>query len=71
VAVFREQLEKWTRWTRARRSGVPLLGLPDVGVQAGRCLSCGDPLASGRAYRCAPCVAAVEAVLGLRPVLDD
>src|SRR5262245_3591518 len=67
VAAFHSQL---ARWTHARRSGVPLLGLPGVEVQAGRCLSCGEPLAPGRTYRCVPCVAAVEALLGLPPVLE-
>jgi hypothetical protein len=68
VAAFRLQLD---RWTRARRSGVPILAMPGVEVQAGRCLSCADPLAPGRTFRCAPCVAAVEAVLGLKPPLGE
>jgi hypothetical protein len=66
VAAFRAQLE---RWTRARRSGIPLLHLPGVESCLGACLSCGEPLDPGRRYRCRPCVAAVEAVLGRPPVL--
>jgi hypothetical protein len=66
TVAFRDQLD---RWTRARRSGVPLLHLPGVESRPGGCLSCGEALASGRTFRCAPCVAAVEAVLGLPPVL--
>ena len=42
---------------------LPLLVLPGVVAVAGCCLTCGDSLDAGRQYRCAPCVAAVEAVL--------
>jgi hypothetical protein len=66
VAAFRDQLDTWTR---SRRSGVPILKLPRVMARSGRCLSCGEPLADGRAFRCATCCAAVERVLGLPPVL--
>jgi hypothetical protein len=62
VAVFRQQLDAWTA---SSRLAVPLLGLPDVEVRAGACISCGEPLAEGRTWRCALCLRAVELTLGL------
>jgi hypothetical protein len=69
VAAFRAQVAAWT--TRGH-PGVPLLALPGVSqVQVGQCIGCGDALPAGRTWRCAVCVAAVEAVLGLPPVRLD
>jgi hypothetical protein len=65
VAAFRDQLRAWPA---SGCPGAPFLhlpGRPDPG--AGHCAGCGDAL-PGRMYRCAPCVRAVETVLGLPPV---
>ena len=62
LVAFRGQLAEWTA---SGRLGVPLLGLPGVGVLAGACIGCGEPLAEGRTWRCEPCLAAVHVVLGL------
>jgi len=40
-----------------------LVARRDLSDVPGLCLSCDDPLAEGRRYRCAPCVSAVERVL--------
>jgi hypothetical protein len=41
-----------------------LLARPEAKhAPAETCVSCGDPLATGRRIRCAPCVSAVEWVL--------
>jgi hypothetical protein len=67
LEAFRVQLHDWRT---AGRIGVPVFGLPGITIRADHCLSCGSPLIAGRPYRCAPCVQAVEAVLGMPPVLD-
>jgi hypothetical protein len=61
VEIFRAQLDAWRR---AGRLGFPLFVLPDVEIRPGHCMSCGAPLEAGRTWRCAPCLAAVEEVLG-------
>lgn len=46
--------------------GIPLLlARPDVRPLVGSCCSCGDPLGDENRYRCARCVAAAIAVLGV------
>jgi hypothetical protein len=40
-----------------------LVARRDLTDAPGLCLSCDAPLATGRRYRCAPCVRAVERVL--------
>jgi hypothetical protein len=64
VGAFRQQL---TAWTASGRIGAPVFGLPGVAVLRGQWVGCGAPLPEGRPWRCALCVEAVEAVLGLRP----
>lgn len=44
-----------------------LLARPEAPRPVGTCCSCGDPLPADARYRCAPCVAAVLAVLEARP----
>jgi hypothetical protein len=46
------------------RGPIPFLVAREVAVIPGYCLSCGDPLASGRTVRCALCVRAAQLVLG-------
>jgi hypothetical protein len=55
------------------RSGpLPFLVARDVAPAVGQCLSCGDPLTTGRTVRCALCVRAVQLVLGwVREGVDD
>jgi hypothetical protein len=61
VDAFRAQL---AAWTAEDRLGVPLLALPDAPpIRAGACVGCGGvPVGT---WRCAPCLRAVERVLGL------
>jgi hypothetical protein len=40
--------------------------LPGVDAHPGQCLSCGDPLPTGRYHRCPTCEAAVYRALGIR-----
>ncbi len=48
----------------AARGAVPLLlARPSAPWAAGRCCSCGDPLAAADRYRCRPCGLAAAAVL--------
>jgi hypothetical protein len=68
VGAFRRQLGDWTA---SGRVAVPLFGLPGVEVRPGSCIGCGEPLAEGRTWRCGPCLAAVNVVLGLAEVRDD
>lgn len=57
VAVMAEQVPP--------AGAIPLLvARPGVHFPLAGCCSCGDPLGPGQRYRCAPCVAAVVAVLG-------
>jgi hypothetical protein len=60
VAAFRCELEEWAG---AGRVGIPLLRLSDVEPAAGACISCGEPLGSGRSWRCPTCEQAVAKVL--------
>jgi hypothetical protein len=47
-----------------RRGPLPFLRARQLGdVAEGCCLSCGEALAPGRRYRCAPCVEATELTL--------
>jgi hypothetical protein len=46
-----------------QRGPIPVLVAREVAVIAGHCLSCGEPLASGRSVRCAHCVRAAQRVL--------
>ena len=46
------------------RGAIPLLVARDLPVAAGRCLSCGEPIAASQAYRCRFCVEAARTVLG-------
>lgn len=64
VEAFRVQLAEWTA---SGRAGAPVFGLPGVAVAIGQCVGCGETLAEGRTWRCAPCVRAVELALGLEP----
>jgi hypothetical protein len=43
---------------------IPFLVAREAPLAAGQCLSCGEPLAAGRTYRCALCVRAAQVVLG-------
>jgi hypothetical protein len=55
-----------------RTGAIPLLVARRVDVVPGRCLSCGEAVASAKAYRCSLCLRAVQHVLadvreGLQP----
>lgn len=61
VEAFRRQVATWTG------SGIPLLTLSGAPPpQAGRCVSCGDPL-SKRGWRCSMCFKAIYLALDAIP----
>ena len=68
LIAFRDQL---AAWVVSGRPAVPILGLPGVEMRAGSCISCGEPLSEGQTWRCAPCLAAVQIVLGLATSPDE
>lgn len=57
VMAFGAQRDGW------RGVGVPVFVLPGVTPKPGACLSCGEPLAEGRRWRCALCVVSIQAVI--------
>jgi len=66
--VFRAQVEAYWRelgeaWSQAKHLPIPPLAFPDVTPLAGTCELCGDPLSLGCAYRCSPCVDAINLML--------
>jgi len=60
AALFHHQGEQLTG------GPLPRLVLPGVDAHPGQCLSCGDPLPTGRYHRCPTCEAAVYRALGIR-----
>jgi hypothetical protein len=56
VAAMRPQVPQ--------RGPIPVLVACEVSAIRGHCLSCGDPLATGRTVRCALCVRAAQVVSG-------
>jgi hypothetical protein len=57
-----EFLRQARAWRKEGRSGVPMLAMPNISWEPGRCISCGlDP--KPNEFRCPACVSVVAEVI--------